>query len=58
MKETRFIITRRKGDRVQFLAHQGHAHLWTNDRYLAMEYTKKFVAEELATKNDGTVQEL
>lgn len=54
--EKRLIITRQQqGSKVQFLMHMRHEHFWTEDRSLAMVYTKTDVADALAEKMGGQV---
>lgn len=55
MKELRFLIIKRDGDKVKFLRHEGHKHYWTTDMSVAMEYTKIEVAQDLAAQNKGEV---
>jgi hypothetical protein len=55
--EKRNIITRQVGSKVEYLMHLGHTHQWTTDRSLAMVYTKSDVADKLAEKMGGEVNE-
>lgn len=55
MKTEILIITNTRGE---FLRHEGHKHHWTKDRSLAMEYSKRDVAEDLAKLHGGKVETL
>lgn len=54
--ESRFIVSKRDGERVKFLRHEGHGQFWSLERTDAMEYTKIAVAQALAEKHGGFVQ--
>lgn len=56
MKDSTFIITKRDGETVKFLRHEGHRHYWTLKRTEAMEYTKLDVAQALASQQGGKVE--
>lgn len=55
LRESRYLVIKRDGERVKFLRHEGHQHFWTQDRTAAMEYTKIDVAQALAAKERGEV---
>lgn len=56
-KEPRFIIVKTiSGEKGKFLRHEGHKHLWTQNRGDAMEYTRLDVAQALADQQSGQVQ--
>lgn len=56
-KEQRFVVIKRAGSSVSFLRHEGHAQYCGANRTDAMEYTRRDVAQALADKHGGEVQE-
>lgn len=54
MQQDEMIVVQIAGTNRKFLAHEGHAHRWSNHISDAMLYTKKDVAVGLCIANKGT----
>lgn len=57
-KELQLIIKRIRGQKTEYVRHEGHQHFWTERIDEAMVYTNQQVAAELANKLIGVVHTL
>lgn len=55
-KEINLVIKRVRGQKTEYLRHEGHEHFWTQKREDAMVYSRIDVAQALAEKKIGIVQ--